>query len=144
MQRDDSLLLDMLQAARQIREYTSGLQELDFLNSRRDQDAVLLQCTVLGETAKRVSSEFRNAHPEIPWRKIMGFRNVVVHDYFQVDVHRAWKIASRPPLSAHSSHSGDRRSCSPRAFAVPRKAPRKSRGMPLRACGARLCMITWM
>ena len=36
MQRDDSLLLDMLQAARQIHEYTSGLQELDFLNSRRD------------------------------------------------------------------------------------------------------------
>ena len=95
MQRDDSLLLDMLQAARQIREYTSGLQELDFLNSRRDQDAVLLQFTVLGETAKRVSPEFRNIHPEIPWRKIMGFRNVVVHDYFQVDVHRVWKIASR-------------------------------------------------
>ncbi len=88
MQRDDSLLLDMLQAARQIREYTSGLQEPDFLHSRRDQDAVLLQCTVLGEMAKRVSPGFRNAHPEIPWRKIMGFRNVVVHDYFQVDVHR--------------------------------------------------------
>ena len=69
MQRDDSLLLDMLQAARQIQEYTSGLQEQDFLNSRRDQDAVLLQCTVLGETAKRVSPEFRNSHPEIPWRK---------------------------------------------------------------------------
>ena len=95
MQRDDSLLLDMLQSAKQIREYTSGLQEPDFLNSRRDQDAVLLQCTVLGEMAKRLSLEFRNAHPEIPWRKIMGFRNVVVHDYFQVDVHRVWKIASR-------------------------------------------------
>ncbi len=95
MQRDDSLLLDMLQAARQIREYTNGLQEQDFLNSRRDQDAVLLQCTVLGEMAKRISLEFRNTHPEIPWRKIMGFRNVVVHDYFQVDFHRAWKIASR-------------------------------------------------
>ena len=99
MQRDDSLLLDMLQAARQIWEYTSGLQESDFLTSRRDQDAVLLQCAVLGETAKRVSPEFRNAHPEIPWRKIMGFRNVVVHDYFQVDVHRTWKIASRDSLS---------------------------------------------
>lgn len=56
---------------------------------------MLLRCTVLGETAKRVSLEFRNSHPEIPWRKIMGFRNVVVHDYFQVDFHRAWKIASR-------------------------------------------------
>ena len=55
MQRDDSLLLDMLQAAKQIREYTSGLQEPDFLNSRRDQDAVLLQCTVRCEMAKRVS-----------------------------------------------------------------------------------------
>lgn len=95
MQRDDSLLLDMLQAARQIREYTAGLQEADFLKSRRDQDAVLLQFTVLGEMAKRVSPEFRNTHPKIPWRKIMGFRNVVVHDYFQVDVHRVWKIASR-------------------------------------------------
>lgn len=95
MQRDDSLLLDMLQAARQILEYTNGLQEPDFLSSRRDQDAVLLQFTVLGETAKRVSVEFQSTHSEIPWRKIIGFRNVVVHDYFQVDFHRAWKIASR-------------------------------------------------
>lgn len=95
MRRDDSLLLDMLQAAMQILEYTAGLQESDFLKSRRDQDAVLLQFTVLGEMAKRVSLEFRTAHQEIPWRKIMGFRNVVVHDYFQVDVHRVWKIASR-------------------------------------------------
>jgi uncharacterized protein with HEPN domain len=87
MQRDDSLLLDMLQAARQIREYTAGLQEPDFLKSRRDQDAVLLQFMVLGETAKRVSSKFRDAHGEIPWRKIMGLRNVVVHEYFHVDVH---------------------------------------------------------
>jgi hypothetical protein len=54
MQRDDSLLLDMLQAARQILEYTNGLQEPDFLSSRRDQDAVLLQFTVLGETANIV------------------------------------------------------------------------------------------
>jgi uncharacterized protein with HEPN domain len=50
---------------------------------------------VLGETAKRVSPDFRDAHPEIPWRKIMGLRNVVVHEYFHVDVRRAWKIASR-------------------------------------------------
>lgn len=95
MQRDDALLLDMLQAGRQIREYTVGLQEIEFLKSRRDQDAVLLQFTVLGEAAKRVSSEFRDVHPEIPWRKITGFRNVIVHDYFQVDFRRAWKIASR-------------------------------------------------
>ncbi|MDH5670339.1 MAG: DUF86 domain-containing protein [Nitrospira sp.] len=95
MQRDDSLLLDMLQAAKQIREYTTGLQESDFLQSRRDQDAVLLQFTVLGETAKRVSQDVQQAHPEIPWRKIMGLRNVVVHEYFHVDVRRAWKIASR-------------------------------------------------
>jgi uncharacterized protein with HEPN domain len=72
MQRDDSLLLDMLQAARQIREYTVGLQEPAFLMSRRDQDAVLLQFTVLGETAKRVSSEFRDAHQKFLGEKSSG------------------------------------------------------------------------
>jgi len=72
-----------------------GCKSRTSLSSRRDQDAVLLQFTVLGETAKRVSVEFQNTHSEIPWRKIIGFRNVVVHDCFQVDFHRAWKIASR-------------------------------------------------
>jgi uncharacterized protein with HEPN domain len=95
MQRDDSLLLDMLQAAKQIGEYTAGLHEANFLESRRDQDAVLLQFTVLGEAAKRVSPGFQDAHPEIPWRKIMGLRNVVVHEYFHVDIRRVWKIATR-------------------------------------------------
>ncbi|WHZ25448.1 MAG: hypothetical protein OJF51_000243 [Nitrospira sp.] len=73
MQRDDSLLLDMLQAAEQIREYTVGLQEADFLESRRDQDAVLLQFMVLGETAKRVSSGFQDAHPEVLGEKSWGY-----------------------------------------------------------------------
>ena len=57
MWRDDSLIFDMLHAARQIREYTAGLHESEFLKNRRDQDAVLLQFTVLGESAKKVSAD---------------------------------------------------------------------------------------
>jgi uncharacterized protein with HEPN domain len=93
MRGDDAFLLDMLRAARQIVEYTSSLQQSDFLKSRRDQDAVLLQFVVLGEAAKRISPEFRVIHPEVSWRKITGFRDVVAHDYFNVDFNRVWRIA---------------------------------------------------
>ena len=93
MWRDDSLLFDMLCAAKHIREYTAGLQQSEFLKNRRDQDAVLLRFTVLGESAKKVSLEYRQAHPEVPWWKITSFRNVVVHDYFNVDFQRVWSIA---------------------------------------------------
>jgi len=102
MWRDESCLLDMLQAARQILEYTAGLQQSAFLSSRKDQDAVLLQFAVLGEATKRVPAEFRTAHPEVSWRKITGFRDVIVHDYFNVDFNRVWRIACEdiPPLIA--------------------------------------------
>ena len=62
MQRDDSLLLDMLQAARQILEYTNGLQEPDFLSRRRDQDAV---CFSLQYLVRRLSAYLSNSKTPI-------------------------------------------------------------------------------
>lgn len=83
MWRDEAWLLDMLQAARKIVEYTRGADHVGFLKDTKDQDAVLRQLTILGEACKRVLPEFRTAHPQVPWRKIGGFRNVIVHDYYQ-------------------------------------------------------------
>jgi uncharacterized protein with HEPN domain len=56
------------------------------------QDAILRQLTIVGEAAKRISTEFRTEHPQIPWTKIAGFRDVVVHDYFRVDLQEVWRI----------------------------------------------------
>lgn len=56
------------------------------------QDAILRQLTIHGEAAKRVSAEFRIEHPQVPWTKIAGFRDIVVHDYFRVDLYEVWRI----------------------------------------------------
>lgn len=92
MWRDAGSLVDMLKAARKVVEYATGLDEASFLASSRDQDAILLQLTIVGEAAKRVSEEFRTSYPEVPWRRVAGFRDVVVHDYFKVDLEEVWRI----------------------------------------------------
>ena len=92
MWRDPAWVLDMFQAAKKVLEYASGLTETSFLANSRDQDAIVRQLTILGEAAKRVSEDFRNEHPEIPWKKIAGLRDVVVHDYFHIDLEKVWRI----------------------------------------------------
>jgi uncharacterized protein with HEPN domain len=84
MLRDDASLVDILKAARKV--------ESSFLSSSRDQDAILRQLTIVGEAAKRVSEQFRADHPEVPWRRVAGFRDVVVHDCFNVDIDEVWRI----------------------------------------------------
>jgi len=94
MWRHPAWILDMLQAATKAREYLQNLGEAEFVASSRDQDAVVRQLTVLGEAAKRVSADFRNEHPEIPWKKISGLRDVIVHDYFHVNLEKVWRIVT--------------------------------------------------
>ena len=92
MWRDLGWVLDMLQASRKAIEYARGLNEEQFQASGLHQDAILRQLTIVGEAAKRVSAEFRGGHPEVPWREIAGFRDVVVHDYARVDLQEVWRI----------------------------------------------------
>lgn len=89
---DPAWVLDMLTAARKVIEYAQGVSETGFLASGRDQDAILRQLTILDEAAKRVSLQFRSEHPEIPWQDVAGFRDVVVHDYFHVNLDEVWRI----------------------------------------------------
>ncbi len=92
MWRDAAWLLDMLQASRKALEYAEGLSEEEFLSRSLERDAILRQLTIVGEAVKRLSDEFRFLHPEIPWKKVAGFRDVVVHDYFRVDPQEVWRI----------------------------------------------------
>jgi uncharacterized protein with HEPN domain len=94
MWRDPAWLLDMLQAGRKVLNYSDELGEPDFLASGLHQDAILRQLAIVGEAAKQVSAEYRAGHPEIPWRKVAGFRDVVVHSYFKVDLREVWRIVS--------------------------------------------------
>ena len=92
MWRDDAWLLDMLQSARKVLEYARGVSETQFMGDSLRQDAILRQLTILGEACKRISAELKAVHPEIPWKKVAGFRDVVVHDYFGVNLKEVWRI----------------------------------------------------
>jgi uncharacterized protein with HEPN domain len=93
-QRDAALLLDMLLAARDAREFVEGLDEAAFLASRLHQNATIRSLEVLGEAAGKVSSATRVAHPEIPWRDITGMRHRLIHGYGDVRLDVVWMVVN--------------------------------------------------
>ena len=93
MQRDENAyLLDMLLEARDALEFTVGLTFRQFEQSSLHRRATLNAVQNIGEAASRVGADIRQAHPEIPWRRIVAFRNRVVHKYFDVDLDILWQI----------------------------------------------------
>ncbi len=90
MRRDEAYLLDMLLAARDAQEFARGLTREQLETSRLHQLAVLKALETIGEAAAKVSESFRAAHPEVPWREIVGMRHRLVHGYFEVDLDEVW------------------------------------------------------
>ncbi len=90
-QRDAGYLWDMLDAARTAEQLSSNQDFTQYSNDRRTQLAVERSLEIIGEAASRVSTSFRNAHPEIPWRQIIGQRNVLIHEYGEIKQERIWK-----------------------------------------------------
>jgi uncharacterized protein with HEPN domain len=103
MQRDEAYLLDMLISARDARSVVEELSREKFQSSRIHQLASLKAIETIGEAASRISDTFRAAHPEIPWRKIIGMRNRLIHAYFKVDIDKVWETIQDdlPPLIEH-------------------------------------------
>ena len=91
-QRDAAYLWDMLDAAQTVEQLSSGFDFTQYSNDRRTQLAIERSLEIIGEAAGRVSTSFRNAHPEIPWRQIIGQRNVLIHEYGEIKQERIWKV----------------------------------------------------
>lgn len=102
MWRDETYLLDMLIAARRAIEFTADADELGFRENRLLQHATLHCLERIGEAASKVSGEYRTTHPEIAWRKAVGMRNTLVHDYRDIDLRVVWRTvrADLPMLIA--------------------------------------------
>ncbi|AFM26877.1 HepT-like ribonuclease domain-containing protein [Desulfomonile tiedjei] len=66
-----------------------------FLADRKTQDAVLRNLHTLSESIRRISTDTKLKYPEVPWREISAFRNVVVHDYLGIELERIWDIVER-------------------------------------------------
>lgn len=91
MSRDDDYLLDMLDAAREARQFVSDLDEGGFLASRLHQNAVIRALEVLGEAAAQISDDTRRSNSDIAWKRIVGLRNVLLHQYRRVDLGQVWE-----------------------------------------------------
>lgn len=101
MKRPDAkLLLDMLQSARLAVSYLGETDRVAFGADLQLQDAVARRLEVLGEAAARVTAETRAALPDVPWREMVGMRNRIVHEYFQMDLDVLWDVVhgELPPL----------------------------------------------
>jgi uncharacterized protein with HEPN domain len=95
MSRDDATLLDVLKAARLVVAFKGKLAKSAFLRDVKTQSAILHQLLVIGEAVKRLSEEFRGRHTQIPWTRIAGMRDKLIHAYDAVDLDEVWKTVSK-------------------------------------------------
>ena len=98
---DRVLLVHMQECMARIHEYT-GDDHHRFEHSRLVQDAVIRNLQTLAESSQRLSPEIKSTEPQIPWRDLTGFRNVIVHGYLGVDLVAVWLVVEQdlPALDA--------------------------------------------
>lgn len=99
MTKDDKIYIDhILQSIDFILDYISDKDQDSFSVDNRTQDAVVRQLEIIGEATKRISMEFRNKNPQVPWSEMAGMRDILIHDYIDVDLEIVWKTASESIL----------------------------------------------
>ncbi len=93
-ERDLAYLRDMLRCARDVKRHTAGIDEETYAENELLELAIERLVEIIGEAASRVSDLFRAAHPEIPWRDIIGQRIVLAHRYGEILPARMWHTAT--------------------------------------------------
>ncbi len=92
-EKQEGLLRDMLDSARQIQAYLAGMSLEAFSANVEKQDAVLRRFEIVGEAASRISPETQALFPTLPFRSMRGMRNIIAHDYGEVDLDQVWETA---------------------------------------------------
>jgi len=92
--RNAAYLWDMLDAARTAVQIAAGSALQSYLGNRTLQLAMERCLEIIGEASRRISSDFKQSHPEIPWTVIIGQRNVIAHEYGDIKQDRLWQVAS--------------------------------------------------
>lgn len=75
-----------------IEKYTTALEEQDFLDDVQLQDSVYRRLEIIGEAVKNVPADYRTQHKQVPWKRVAGLRDVLIHQYFGVDAELTWSL----------------------------------------------------
>ncbi|OGZ09562.1 MAG: hypothetical protein A3D67_04495 [Candidatus Lloydbacteria bacterium RIFCSPHIGHO2_02_FULL_51_22] len=93
MERDEAYIRHILDAITAIEKYTKDIPKEQFLDKRNQmmQDAVIRELEVIGEAVKRLSDTVKEKSADVPWRDIGDMRNILIHEYFGVDLEIVWE-----------------------------------------------------
>lgn len=96
MNKDYTVFLKhILESIESIEEYIKDISEEDFLNSQEKQDAVVRRLEIIGEAVRNLQNDFKEQYPNIAWNKAMGTRNILIHNYFGIDLKIVWDTATK-------------------------------------------------
>ena len=95
MEKDKIYTQHILDAISAIEKFIATKNYNAFCNDELLQNGVIRELEVIGEASKKLSSEFKDSIPSLPWKDIAGMRDKLIHDYFSVDLDAVWKAATR-------------------------------------------------
>jgi uncharacterized protein with HEPN domain len=96
MKKDMMVYLDdIIASMNHIGEYIKEITFRDFENSIEKQDSILRRFEIIGEASSRLTIEFKTKYPDIPWKQMIGLRNIIIHDYSSVNLTEVWTIITK-------------------------------------------------
>jgi uncharacterized protein with HEPN domain len=86
---------DILTCIEKIERYTAGMTMAEFKQKEITIDAVVRNFEIIGEASKHIPASVRNKYPDVPWNEMAGIRNILIHEYFGVDIKILWNTAKK-------------------------------------------------
>jgi uncharacterized protein with HEPN domain len=91
----DLLIEDILESVNKIKAFTKGMSFDKFIHDEKTIDAVIRNFEIIGEASNRLPEEYRSKHDNVEWKRMIGFRNRIIHDYFGIDHSIVWNIIQK-------------------------------------------------